>query len=317
MNGPIAFPFRSHLGRLSRRLRGQAELGWRPASFPFISGDTFRAYADVIVESDSDLGVLARAVRSFEPPVTVFTCVDLSDSAIRILLPDLADRVRLIVHNGDVIPEGALRETASAFDAVFCTNWLDTGFPHVTPLPIGLENAHRNINGRVQDFQDCLPSRRPAQLTRSRRHTALCAVRTWTNEGERAALPDLARSVPKTLVPRHRLSVARHREEMSDAYFVFSPPGNGPDCHRTWEAIYHGTVPIVLRRAWAFKSLNLPVLVVDDWDEAIALLSDEPVALYRELQQRDPAPAYAEFHLDRITGGRRPPASPAAAGHRE
>lgn len=317
MNGPTPFPFRSHLGRLRRRLRGQTELGWRPASFPFISGDTFRACADVIVESDSDLGGLADAVHSLERPVTVFSWEGVADQAIQILLPDLADRVRLIVHNGDVIPEETLRETASAFESVFCTNWLDTGFPYVTPLPIGLENAHRNINGRVQDFQDCLPSRRPAQLTRSRRHTALCAVRTWTNEGERAALPDLARSVPKTLVPRHRLSVARHREEMSDAYFVFSPPGNGPDCHRTWEAIYRGAIPIVLRRAWAFESLNLPVLVVDDWDEAIELLSDKPVALYRELQQRNPAPAYAEFHLDRITGGRRPPASPVAIDHPE
>jgi hypothetical protein len=54
---------------------------------------------------------------------------------------------------------------------------------------------------------------------------------------------------------------------LRDTKFVLSPPGNGPDCHRTWEAIYSGAIPIVKRDFWPFKTLSLPVLVVNDWNE--------------------------------------------------
>lgn len=52
--------------------------------------------------------------------------------------------------------------------------------------------------------------------------------------------------------------------------FVASPAGNGLDCHRTWEAIYLGVVPIVEnnRMNKYFKSLGLPMILVDKtkWD---------------------------------------------------
>jgi hypothetical protein len=38
------------------------------------------------------------------------------------------------------------------------------------------------------------------------------------------------------------------REYLSDlaqCQWCLSPPGNGPDCHRTWESLYVGTVPLV------------------------------------------------------------------------
>jgi len=49
---------------------------------------------------------------------------------------------------------------------------------------------------------------------------------------------------------------------------VMSPPGNGPDCYRTWEAIYLGAVPIVLRSTLAVSlAADLPIWVVDSWEE--------------------------------------------------
>ena len=49
--------------------------------------------------------------------------------------------------------------------------------------------------------------------------------------------------------------------------FVLSPFGNGMDCHRTWEALCLGSIPII--RAPRFKDLfkDLPVLIVNDWYE--------------------------------------------------
>ena len=49
--------------------------------------------------------------------------------------------------------------------------------------------------------------------------------------------------------------------------FRLSPPGNGMDCHRTWEAIYLGVVPVVKRGPLDGLFVDLPVLLVDQWDE--------------------------------------------------
>jgi hypothetical protein len=37
------------------------------------------------------------------------------------------------------------------------------------------------------------------------------------------------------------------------------------DCHRTWEALALGCIPIVKRSAFSDLFQNLPVLIVDDW----------------------------------------------------
>ncbi|MEX3008905.1 hypothetical protein [Hoeflea sp. TYP-13] len=49
--------------------------------------------------------------------------------------------------------------------------------------------------------------------------------------------------------------------------FTISPLGNGWDCHRTWEALLLGSVPIVPRSSICSLFENLPVCIVDDWRE--------------------------------------------------
>lgn len=52
-----------------------------------------------------------------------------------------------------------------------------------------------------------------------------------------------------------------------------SPAGYGWDCHRTWEALALGTVPIVERTGMSklFTDHNLPVGIVDQWQEVSTL----------------------------------------------
>lgn len=65
---------------------------------------------------------------------------------------------------------------------------------------------------------------------------------------------------------------------MTEFAFVLSPFGNGMDCHRTWEALLCGCIPIV--RSSVFNELfeGLPVLIVENWsDISLQLLV---IALY-------------------------------------
>jgi hypothetical protein len=56
-------------------------------------------------------------------------------------------------------------------------------------------------------------------------------------------------------------------KQMATYKFILLPFGNGMDCHRTWESIALGCVPIIC--APNFKKLfdGLNVLIVNDWSE--------------------------------------------------
>ena len=49
--------------------------------------------------------------------------------------------------------------------------------------------------------------------------------------------------------------------------FVISPRGNGIDCHRTWEALYLRTIPIVQHSLHMDSFSDLPIYYVNNWDE--------------------------------------------------
>jgi hypothetical protein len=50
---------------------------------------------------------------------------------------------------------------------------------------------------------------------------------------------------------------------MAQWRFCVSPPGNGIDCHRTWEALYLGVIPVVVSSAGGLLD-HLPCIIVDD-----------------------------------------------------
>ena len=62
---------------------------------------------------------------------------------------------------------------------------------------------------------------------------------------------------------------ANHSEwlyDMSRYKFAISPRGNGLDCHRTWEMLAIGVIPIVLSSSLDSVFRDIPaVLIVEDW----------------------------------------------------
>ena len=49
--------------------------------------------------------------------------------------------------------------------------------------------------------------------------------------------------------------------------FVLSPPGNGLDCHRTWEALALGHIVLVPSSSLDRLYSELPVILLHRWDE--------------------------------------------------
>jgi hypothetical protein len=56
-------------------------------------------------------------------------------------------------------------------------------------------------------------------------------------------------------------------QKYAEYAFVASPFGIGLDCHRTWEAIALGCIPIVKESPLTPLFEGMPVLVVESWDQ--------------------------------------------------
>lgn len=72
-------------------------------------------------------------------------------------------------------------------------------------------------------------------------------------------------------------------EDVSRHKFCISPKGNGVDCHRTWECLYLGVIPIVEKSPHMSYFCDLPILFVDSYDD---ISIDYLNQVYQHFQQR-------------------------------
>lgn len=80
---------------------------------------------------------------------------------------------------------------------------------------------------------------------------------------------DAINTIPNNLLYLENDRVPRINswEKQSNYAFVLSPHGNGLDCHRTWEAIVLGCIPIVKKSQIDILYDDLPVLIINNWNE--------------------------------------------------
>jgi hypothetical protein len=59
-----------------------------------------------------------------------------------------------------------------------------------------------------------------------------------------------------------------HLLDLKSSYFVLSPNGFGIDCHRHWESLYMGAIPVVTRSKH-IESLSqyFPFVILDKWED--------------------------------------------------
>lgn len=68
--------------------------------------------------------------------------------------------------------------------------------------------------------------------------------------------------------------------------FVLSPAGNGPDAHRTWEALMMGCIPVVLKGPFDELYAGLPVLTLDSWDRLTPNALEQAYVSFRYAEQK-------------------------------
>ncbi len=259
------------------------------SSFPFVSGDTFLQMAGVIFASD---GVVRRAGISSKicfAAAPVACDEGFRDRAEAFLRGQSTQDFILIIHNGDTIPpQATLNLLGEMFTAVYCVNVISET-RRLRALPIGLENARLNNNGRLDYYLPGLEQAR--SINRSR-----LVVSSFHESNNPAVREPTAELFRKSRFGFHGHSWKRkeYRDVLKETCFVISPPGNGPDCHRTWEALYMGAIPVVLKSQLANSLVKgMPILAVDSYEEFVGKDDSDLRGIYRDLTALSATKAFA------------------------
>lgn len=261
-----------------RSIQRKFHRGYYFKSHSYISGDSFKAVCDLELNvynwHSALISTISNKNRSYNffipggPRSSVsFEIVKFLEKTNQHFFPN----VTLFFHNGDIFPEtSSMKKIAKFFRKVYAVNWLGD-CSNISPIPIGLENEGYLLNGVSRDYLSMVPKLKPWAR---REIQVLVCFSVHTNPDERSEALHFARQLNGAVVVEKPVTPKQYRNLLSNSKFVLSPPGNGPDCHRTWESMFLGAVPIVKRSFWPFNHYEMNVQVLNTWEELCSLSDD-------------------------------------------
>ena len=150
------------------------------------------------------------------------------------------------------------------------------------PVPIGMANEcwpHGNKDTMLKIINK--------KNTKS--NLAYCNFDPHTNIGERSHALSQLRECNFVDFDFAKHSYEDYLDKLSTYKYVISPPGNSVDCHRIWESIYVGTIPIVIKSIPMVFFKDCPILFVNDWNDVTQdfLNLNYKKTLYNEITKSD------------------------------
>lgn len=198
------------------------------------------------------------------------------DSFVEAALPTIREPFVLVTTDGDsTVPDSLPDETVRhLLESPYLRGWYtqnygSAGDTRIRPVPIGLD-LHTRASYRSPGEQ-LETLRRTRQDPRSGRDGGLrvfCDLELKLNSPSRREAVAALRDCDHMVFQQRRTSRRRIWRRYARYPFILSAPGNGLDCHRTWEVLSLGRIVITRRSSLDPLYEGLPVVIVDDWEEA-------------------------------------------------
>ena len=139
-------------------------------------------------------------------------------------------------------------------------------------IPLGLK-THKGIYLEEKYMTNWFFENAPLLKSNKKVKKVYC---NWTDTNPyRNTIIELLKNNNIPYILESNLGFDEYATNMSTCRFVISPPGNGIDCHRTWEALYMGCIPIVIKNEIYDSWPNLPILQVEDYGQLTMSILDE------------------------------------------
>jgi hypothetical protein len=221
-----------------------------PSSFPHVSGDTYRSFAHYYFERECN-----NLTADFEDQALIFCSLDALEAFFE-KIKQCDKSFSLITHHSDRSVDRTLLNYIEDRRVIkwFAQN-LMIKHPKCVAIPIGLEDLWRHNAGLIAHVKRKNPT--------DRKPIILYGFSVGTNPTERKKALSAVANHPCSL--HVDLPARSYFKVLLGSMFVLSPPGNGVDCHRTWEAILAGCIPIVKRSMLYDGFSEFPGLIIDDW----------------------------------------------------
>ncbi len=189
---------------------------------------------------------------------------------------------KIILYSGDSDETISIDHiTKQIIESDYITHWYSQNcvFTHekVTHLPIGMDYhtlLERSHSWGPQQYpidqeKDILQLESVQQVNK--------CYSNWHFHLERGDRREAFQKIPKDLIYYEPCEIPRLESHKKNKKFKFvaSPGGGGPDCHRTWESLALGCIPIIKRCGLEDGLFDgLPVLLIDDWNDITQELLD-------------------------------------------
>lgn len=253
---------------------------------------------------NNDINYLHVMLKYMFNDMSIYVCSDLLRYFVNNILPKINKTFVLVSGDSDLcVPIEALSriEMNKLIKSPFLIKWFaqNTTLQYdskIIQLPIGLDyhtiSANPNHNWKMSN-ESHLPRDQELILVNIRENTKPFFERipkiyvNFTIGTDRFNdRRDSLNKIPNDLLVYYINFIKRTEnwKNITDHAFVLSPFGNGMDCHRTWETLCLGSIPIV--RAPGFKKMfeDLPVLIVNDWSHVTEELLNSTLQDFKNKQ---------------------------------
>jgi hypothetical protein len=261
---------------------------------------------------NNDYGYLIDMVKNNKmfDGMTIYVCSELILYFFKVILPKINKKFVLVTGDSDLcIPKQRLNN--NEFNLLINSKYLIKWYAQNTQiqnhdkiqqLPIGLD-YHTILNNKNHKWkmsnESHIPKEQETILLNIIKNSKPFYERipkiyvNFSKENDRFGdRKNSLKIIPKHLLEKNDGFTPRTKNWMNVAQytFVLSPFGVGMDCHRTWETLCLGSIPIV--RAPNFRKLfeDLPVLIVNNWNEVNEELLKKTIRNYKD----------KTFHYDKL-----------------
>jgi hypothetical protein len=131
-------------------------------------------------------------------------------------------------------------------------------------LPLGLESPSYRSGGRLRDFKN-----EPSNRVKDRPISFIVAWNPNTNNSKRSEAMKFFKMAADSFINEKRITASTLHKLMRRSLFVPCPRGHGVDSHRVWEALYLGSIPVLLREDFFPALVEWPIWIVDSWSDVL------------------------------------------------
>ena len=241
----------------------------KPIARNYLCGNKFRDLADYIIEQET----CTFDPKKVQPRSVIYVKTDYLPYFFSTVFPQLKNPIILISHNSDCSAPDTFKKYLNSPNIIawFGQNCDDNTHPKFIPIPIGIANQQWK-HGNPKIFDHVL-DHLEKEVYRPQEKRLYINFSPGTNPVRRQLLKFFKDKQIAFFAQNQSAQGYVHVApvdflwEVSRYRYVLSPWGNGLDCHRTWEALLMGAIPVVKTSTLDPLYKDLPVIIVNDWTD--------------------------------------------------